>query len=58
MKKNVRNNSSHEKKPMPTEVYTEEEMAAVNALPQRPYYQVPDEPPAFVTTVMDYSRQA
>ena len=37
---------------------TEEEMAAVNALPQRPYYQVPDEPPAFVTTVMDYSRQA
>ena len=37
---------------------TEEEMAAVNALPQRPYYQVPDEPPAFATTVMDYSRQA
>ena len=37
---------------------TEDEMAAVNALPQRPYYQVPDEPPAFVTTVMDYSRQA
>ena len=37
---------------------TKEEMAAVNALPQRPYYQVPDEPPAFVTTVMDYSRQA
>ena len=29
MKKNVRNNSSHGKKPMPTEVYTEEEMAAV-----------------------------
>ncbi len=29
MKKNVRNNSSQGKKPMPTEVYTEEEMAAV-----------------------------
>ena len=29
MKKNVRNNSSHGKKPMPTEVYTEEEMSAV-----------------------------
>lgn len=37
---------------------TGEEVAAINALPQRPYYQVPDEPPAFVTTVMDYSRQA
>ena len=44
MKKNVRNNSSHGKKPMPTEVYTEEEMAAVEDLslihisePTRPY---------------------
>ena len=37
---------------------TEDETARINALPQRPYYAVPDEPPAFVTTVMDYSRQA
>ena len=37
---------------------TEDETARINALPQRPYYAVPDEPPAFVTTTMDYSRQA
>ena len=37
---------------------TENEMARINALPQRPYYAVPDEPPAFVTTTMDYSQQA
>ena len=32
-------------------------MARINALPQKPYYAVPDEPPAFVTTTMDYSQQ-
>ena len=37
---------------------TEDETARINALPQRPYYAVPDEPPAFVTTTMDYSQQA
>ena len=36
---------------------TEEEMARINALPQKPYYAVPHEPPAFVTTTMDYSQQ-
>ena len=36
---------------------TEDETARINALPQRPYYAVPDEPPAFVTTTMDYSQQ-
>ena len=34
---------------------TEEEMARINALPQKPYYVVPDEPPAFATQRMDYS---
>ena len=37
---------------------TEEEMARINALPQKPYYVVPDEPPAFTTRRMDYSQQA
>ena len=37
---------------------TEEEMARINALPQKPYYSIPDEPPAFVTTPMDYSQQS
>lgn len=37
---------------------TEEEMARINALPQKPYYVVPDEPPAFATRHMDYSQQA
>ena len=37
---------------------TEEEMARINALPQKPYYVVPDEPPAFATRRMDYSQQA
>lgn len=37
---------------------TEDEVARINALPQNPYFRVPDEPPAFVTTTMDYSRQA
>ena len=32
---------------------TEEEMARINALPQKPYYVVPDEPPAFATRRMD-----
>lgn len=35
-----------------------DEMARINALPQRPYYEVPEEPPAFVLTVNDYSKQA
>ena len=39
-------------------VLTEEEMARINALPQKPYYEVPDEPPAFATRHMDYSQQA
>lgn len=37
---------------------TEEKMARINALPQKPYYSIPDEPPAFVTTPMDYSQQS
>ena len=37
---------------------TEDEMARVNALPQHPYYQVPEEPPAFVLATNDYSKQA
>lgn len=39
-------------------VLEDEEMAEINSLPQRPYYQVPDEPPAFVLAHNDYSRQA
>lgn len=35
-----------------------EEMARVNALPQHAYYQVPDEPPAFVLAENDYTKQA
>ena len=37
---------------------TEEEMARINALPQKPYHAIPDEPPAYVTTPMDYSNQS
>ena len=37
---------------------TEEEMARINALPQKPYHAIPDELPAFVTTPMDYSKQS
>ena len=37
---------------------TEDEMARINALPQHPYYQVPEEPPAFVLATNDYSKQA
>ena len=37
---------------------TDEEMARINALPQRAYYEVPEEPPAFVLTHNDYSNQA
>lgn len=37
---------------------TEDEMARINTLPQHPYYQVPEEPPAFVLAVNDYSQQA
>ena len=36
----------------------EEEMARINALPQKPYHAIPDELPAFVTTPMDYSKQS
>ena len=37
---------------------TEDEMARVNALPQRSYYTVPEEAPAFVLAHNDYSKQA
>ena len=37
---------------------TADEMARIGALPQRPYYEVPEEPPAFVLVVNDYSKQA
>lgn len=37
---------------------TSDEMAQVNALPQHPYYDVPEEPPAFVLASNDYSKQA
>lgn len=37
---------------------TEEEMAAINALPQHAYYTVPEEPPAFVLAENDYRNQA
>lgn len=37
---------------------SEEEMARVNALPQHSYYQIPEEPPAFVLAHNDYSKQA
>ena len=37
---------------------TEEEMARINALPQKPYHVTSDEPPAYVTTPMDYSTQS
>ena len=33
-------------------------MNAINDLPQSPYYQVPEEPPAFVLAHNDYSQQA
>lgn len=37
---------------------TDEEMSAINALPQRAYYTVPEEPPAFVLAENDYRNQA
>lgn len=37
---------------------TADEMAEINALPQRAYYNVPEEPPAFVLVQNDYSQQA
>lgn len=37
---------------------TDDEMARIGALPQRPYYEAPEEPPAFVLAVNDYSKQA
>lgn len=36
---------------------TADEMAQINALPQKPYYVVPDEPPAFVLQHNDYDAQ-
>lgn len=35
-----------------------DEMARINALPQKAYYDVPEEPPAFVLAHNDYSKQA
>lgn len=37
---------------------TTDEMARINALPQRAYYTVPEEPPAFVLAHNDYTQQA
>lgn len=37
---------------------SEEDMARIAALPQKAYYEVPEEPPAFVLTTNDYSKQA
>lgn len=39
-------------------VLTDDEMAAVNALPQKAYYDVPEEAPDFVLVRNDYSQQA
>ncbi|MCL3777636.1 MULTISPECIES: aldo/keto reductase [unclassified Actinomyces] len=36
---------------------TDEEIAAISAIEQAPYYEVPDEAPAFVLTHNDYSQQ-
>ena len=36
---------------------TDDEMAEINALPQRPYYTVPEEAPDFVLRHNDYSQQ-
>ena len=33
-------------------------MARINALPQKPYHVISDDPPAYVTTPMDYSTQS
>ena len=37
---------------------SDDEMARVNALPQHAYYDVPEEPPAFVLAQNDYTKQA
>lgn len=37
---------------------TDGDMDDINNLPQNPYYQVPEEPPAFTLTHNDYSQQA
>ncbi len=36
---------------------TDEEMARIDAIPQKPYYTVPDEPPEFFMARYDYSTQ-
>ena len=36
---------------------TADEMAEINSLPQKPYYVIPDEPPAFVLQHNDYDAQ-
>ena len=37
---------------------SEDEMARINALPQKAYYDVPEEAPDFVLVQNDYSKQA
>ncbi len=37
---------------------TDDEVAAINAIPQEPYYNVPEEAPAWVWGPNDYSKQA
>lgn len=37
---------------------TDEDMASINAIPQKPYYQVSDQAPAWVWGPNDYSKQA
>lgn len=34
-----------------------EEMAAIDAIPQSPYYDVPDEAPAFIDQMPDFDQQ-
>ena len=36
---------------------TDKEMAEINALPQEPYYHVPDEAPVWVWDPNDYRKQ-
>ena len=37
---------------------TDAEMARINAIPQKPYYEVPDEAPAWIWGPNDYTKQA
>lgn len=36
---------------------TPEEMAAIDAIPQKPYYEMPDEPPEFIDSMPDFDQQ-